>query len=79
MIDRAANDRAPREKRPLVERFADAIGRAVFRLWALASATTIVALLFGAVNAALLCIGAAVSAGATLLLIDAFERRLTNG
>ena len=72
----AANDRAPREKRSPALRFADAMGTAMLTLASLAFVTGCLAMLAGAVHAALLLAGGGVSAGLTLILVTVFERKL---
>jgi hypothetical protein len=72
----AANDRAPREKRSTLTRFADAIGSAMLWLGTLSFAGILAALLLGHPEAAWPFIGSMASAALTLVLTGLFERRL---
>jgi Kef-type K+ transport system membrane component KefB len=71
-----ANDRAPREKRPLVERFAESVNRAMFAIYFASAAGIVLALSLGEPRAAWLFLGAMLTSASTEIIVWLFLRRL---
>jgi hypothetical protein len=71
-----ANDRAPREKRPLVERFAESVSKMMLAIYLAAAVGIVLALGFGEPRAAWLFLGAMLTSASTEIIVWLFLRRL---